>query len=179
MQLTFTRETGDTTIVDTGAITCGAECTDECEPMADVGLPYSATRIVTDDTWTVTAVVTQQMVSDEITPCEAGQTMVTVAIRLVTDCTGEEDDAECVFEETPGHCFNEVCFVSDCSGVEDLTACSQSVVGIGLDYNYACVDGACMGAVGNCTDPSDAGSPCWLSEDPPEFGLCEATVCGN
>jgi hypothetical protein len=81
-QLTFTPETGDTTVVDPGAHTCGAGCaTGECEPAADEGLPYSATRIVTDDTWTLTAVVTQQMVSDEITPCEAGQTMVSSAVR--------------------------------------------------------------------------------------------------
>jgi hypothetical protein len=117
MQVTFTRETGDTTIVDTGAITCGAECTDECEPMADRGLPYSATRIVTDDTWTLTAVVTQQMVSDEITPCEAGQTMVTVAIRLVTDCTGEEDGTKCFYDSDGQRMFG-VCMAGECGPEE-------------------------------------------------------------
>jgi len=80
-QLTVTRETGDTTTLDTGTVTCSAECTaDECQPLADGAMPYSATLIVTDDTWTLTALTTQQMVADDVTPCEVGETMVTVAV---------------------------------------------------------------------------------------------------
>ena len=81
-QLTFMRETGDTTTLDTGTVTCSAECTaDECQPLADGATPYSATLVVTDDTLTLTALTTQQMVADEVTPCEAGETMVSVAVR--------------------------------------------------------------------------------------------------
>ena len=95
----------------------------------------------------------------------------------VTDCTGEPGDTRCVFGETPGHCADGVCFVSDCSGVEDLTPCWESVFGVGIDYSGACVGGECESAVGNCTDPADEGTPCWLSEDPAAFGFCEAGVC--
>ena len=79
--MTFTPGAGDTTIVDNGANTCGAECAShECEAIADTAQPYAATVTVSGDTWTATALVTQQMVSDEFTPCEVGQTMVTVAV---------------------------------------------------------------------------------------------------
>jgi hypothetical protein len=80
-QVTFTRETGDSTTLDIGAVTCSGECTaHDCQPLADGAMAYSATLIVTDDTWTLTALTTQQMVADEVTPCEAGETMVTVAV---------------------------------------------------------------------------------------------------
>lgn len=81
IEMTFTPGAGDTTSVDYGANTCSAECAShECWLIADAAQPYAATVTVSDDTWTATAPVTQQMVSDEFTPCEVGQTMVTVAV---------------------------------------------------------------------------------------------------
>ena len=81
IQMTFTPGAGDSISVDNGAITCSAECAShECEAIADAAQPYAATIIVSDNAWTATALTTAQMVSDEFTPCEAGQTMVTVAV---------------------------------------------------------------------------------------------------
>jgi len=94
-----------------------------------------------------------------------------------TDCMGAQNEVPCVHQETRGLCFNEVCFLDDCVGVEDLTACWESSFGAGVDYCCACVGGECESAVGNCTDPSDEGTPCLLDEDRPEFGFCEAGVC--
>jgi hypothetical protein len=80
-QLTFIPQAGGTIIFDAGAITCSAGCTDdECQPTADAGQPYTGTLVVTDNAWTYTALVTAQMVSDELTPCQAGETMVAVAV---------------------------------------------------------------------------------------------------
>jgi hypothetical protein len=80
-QLTFTPQAGDTMIFDAGAVTCSAGCTeDECQPTADGGQPYTGTFVVADDIWTGTAVVTAQMVSDELTPCQVGETMVAIAV---------------------------------------------------------------------------------------------------
>lgn len=60
---------------------CSTECArDECVPTADTAQPYAATIAVSDNTLTATALTTAQMVSDESTACEAGQTMVTVAV---------------------------------------------------------------------------------------------------
>ena len=81
IQMTFTPGAGDTTSVDYGANTCSAECaSNECVTIADAAQPYAATATISGDTWTMTALATQQMVSDEFTPCEVGQTMVTVAV---------------------------------------------------------------------------------------------------
>lgn len=81
IQMTFTPGAGDTTSVDYGANTCSAECaSQECEMIADAAQPYAATVTVSGDTWTMTALATQQMVADEITPCEVGETMVVVAV---------------------------------------------------------------------------------------------------
>jgi len=81
IQMTFTSGAGDTTIVDNGATTCSAECaSQECEATADAAQPYAATITVSDNAWTSTALTTAQMVSDEFTPCEVGQTMVVVAV---------------------------------------------------------------------------------------------------
>jgi hypothetical protein len=81
IQMTFTPGAGDTTSLDNGAITCRGECAShECEATADAAQPYAATITVSDSAWTATALTTAQMVSDEFTPCEAGQTMVLVAV---------------------------------------------------------------------------------------------------
>lgn len=81
IQMTFTPGAGDTTNVDNGATTCSAECaSDECEATADAAQPYAATITVSENAWTATALTTAQMVSDEFTPCEVGQTMVTVVV---------------------------------------------------------------------------------------------------
>ena len=81
IQMTFTPGAGDTTSVDYGANTCSAECAShECWMIADAAQPYAATVTISGDTWTTTALATAQMVSDEFTPCEVGQTMVTVAV---------------------------------------------------------------------------------------------------
>ena len=94
-----------------------------------------------------------------------------------TDCAGAQDEVPCVHQETRGLCSDEVCFVNDCVGLEDLTACWESFFGTGVTYSGACVGGECESAVRDCTDPPDEGTPCWLDEDRPEFGLCEAGVC--
>jgi hypothetical protein len=81
IQMTFTPGAGDTTSIDHGAITCSGECAShECEAIADAAQPYAATITVSDNAWTSTALTTAQMVSDEFTPCEAGQTMVVAAV---------------------------------------------------------------------------------------------------
>ena len=81
IQMTFTSGVGDTTIVDNGATACSAGCSSqECEATADAAQPYTATISVSDNAWTATALTTAQMVSDEFTPCEVGQTMVSVAV---------------------------------------------------------------------------------------------------
>ena len=81
IQTTFTPGDGDTTSVDFGANTCSAECTNrECEMIADAAQPYAATVTVSSDTWTMTALTTEQMLVDEIALCQLGQTMVVVAV---------------------------------------------------------------------------------------------------
>ncbi len=81
IQMTFTSGDGDTTLVDNDATSCSAECvSQECEATADAAQPYVATISVSDNAWTATALTTAQMVSDEFTPCEVGETMVTVAV---------------------------------------------------------------------------------------------------
>jgi hypothetical protein len=81
IQMTFTPGAGDTTSIDHGAITCSGECAShECEAIADAAQPYAATITVSDNALTLTALATAQMVSDEFTPCEAGQTMVGAAV---------------------------------------------------------------------------------------------------
>ena len=81
IQMTFTPGVGDTTSVDYGANTCSAECAShECELIADAARPYAATVTVSGDTWTMTALTTEQMVVDEISACQVGQTMVGVAV---------------------------------------------------------------------------------------------------
>ena len=79
MQMTFTAEAGDATIFDAGAITCSPGCGGECEATADSGQPFAATITVSDNTWTLTALTTAQMVSDELGLCQIGQTYVVVA----------------------------------------------------------------------------------------------------
>jgi hypothetical protein len=79
VQTTFLPGDGTTT-VDLGAVTCGAGCTpDECQATADWGQPYESTISRSGDTLTSTTLVTAQMVSDAVTPCQAGETMVSVA----------------------------------------------------------------------------------------------------
>ena len=81
IQMTFASGAGDTTIIDNGANTCSAECAShECEATADAAQPYAATISVSDNAWTATALTTAQMVSDEFTACEVGQTMVIAAV---------------------------------------------------------------------------------------------------
>ena len=81
IQMTFTPRAGDTAIVDYGANTCGAKCTNrECEMIADAAQPYAATVTVSGDTWTMTALTSEQMFVDEISPCQVGQIMVAVAV---------------------------------------------------------------------------------------------------
>lgn len=80
IQMIFTPEAGDTT-VDLGAVTCGAECTaNECQAMADWGQPFTSTISRSDNTLTITSLATAQMVSDEVTPCQAGETQVSVLV---------------------------------------------------------------------------------------------------
>ena len=81
IQMTFKPGTGDTTSLDYGANTCSDECAgDECEMITDAAQPYAATVTISGNTWTMTALATEQMVADEITPCEVGETMVVVAV---------------------------------------------------------------------------------------------------
>jgi len=80
VQFIFVPEAGDT-IVDPGAVTCSAGCTaDECQATADRGQPYTSTISRSANTLTSTTLVTAQMVSDEVTPCQAGETMVSVLV---------------------------------------------------------------------------------------------------
>ena len=79
MQMTFMAAAGDATIVDAGAITCSPGCEGECEATADGGQPFAATITVSDNTWTLTALTTEQMFSDELSLCQIGQTYVVVA----------------------------------------------------------------------------------------------------
>jgi hypothetical protein len=79
-QFVFMPEAKDTT-VDPGAVTCSAGCTvDQCQATADWGQPYTSTISRSGDTLTSTTLVTAQMVSDEVTPCQAGETMVSVLV---------------------------------------------------------------------------------------------------
>ncbi|MBW2381864.1 MAG: hypothetical protein JRG70_20430 [Deltaproteobacteria bacterium] len=81
IQMTFTPGDGDTASVDYGANTCSAECAShECEVIADAAQPYAATVTVSGDTWTMTALTSEQMFVDEISLCQVGQTMVVVAV---------------------------------------------------------------------------------------------------
>lgn len=76
----FIREAEDTT-VDPGEVTCSAGCTsDECQATADWGQPYTSTISRSGNTLTNTTLVTAQMVSDEVTPCQAGETQVSVLV---------------------------------------------------------------------------------------------------
>ncbi len=78
VQITFLPAAMATT-VDLGAVTCGAGCMPgECQETADWGQPYESSISHSGDTWTSTTVVTAQMVSDQVTPCEVGETMVSV-----------------------------------------------------------------------------------------------------
>lgn len=79
-QFVFIPEAEDTT-VDPGAVTCSAGCTvDQCQATADWGQPYTSTISRSNTTLTSTTLVTDQMVSDEVTPCQAGETMVSVLV---------------------------------------------------------------------------------------------------
>ena len=79
-QITFLPEAGDTT-VDPGAVTCSAGCTvDQCQATADWGQPYTSTISRSGDTLTSTTLVTAQMVSDEVTGCQAGETQGSVLV---------------------------------------------------------------------------------------------------
>jgi hypothetical protein len=79
-QMIFTPEAAET-IVDLGADTCSAECTaSECQAMADRGQPFTSTISRSGDTLTITNLATAQMVSDEITPCQVGETQVSVLV---------------------------------------------------------------------------------------------------
>ena len=80
VQITFMPEAGDTTS-DLGAVTCSAGCTaDECQATANWGQPHATTISRSGDTLTNTSLVTAQMVSDEVTPCQAGETQVSVLV---------------------------------------------------------------------------------------------------
>jgi hypothetical protein len=80
VQMTFMPEAGGTTS-DLGAVTCSAGCTaDECQATADWGQPYATTISRSGDTLTSTTLVTAQMVSDEVTGCQAGETQVSVLV---------------------------------------------------------------------------------------------------
>ena len=79
-QFVFIPEAEDTT-VDPGAVTCSAGCTvDQCQATADWGQPYTSTISRSGDTLTSTTLVTAQMVSDEVTGCQAGETQVSVLV---------------------------------------------------------------------------------------------------
>ena len=79
-QFVFIPEAEDTT-VDPGAVTCSAGCAvDQCKATADWGQPYTSTISRSGDTLTSTTLVTVQMVSDEVTPCQAGETQVSVLV---------------------------------------------------------------------------------------------------
>jgi hypothetical protein len=80
VQITFLPEAGDTTS-DLGAVTCSAGCTeDRCQATADWGQPFTSTISRSGDTLTITSLVTVQMVSDDVTPCQAGETQVSVLV---------------------------------------------------------------------------------------------------
>ena len=146
IQMTFTPGAGDTTIVDNGAITCSGECAShECEVIADAAQPYAATVTVSGDTLTLTALTTQQMVSDEFTPCEVGQTMVSVAVVAtgVTDaCTNDTDLAlvcDAGFSDTLDAC-------DEAGGVvgADTATCLEADPGLSTDC------ASCFGADIDC-----------------------------
>lgn len=80
MQMTFMAAAGGATIVDAGAITCSPGCEGECEATADGGQPFAATITVSDNTWTLSALTTAQMFSDDLSLCQIGQTYVVVAV---------------------------------------------------------------------------------------------------
>jgi len=80
IQMIFTPGAEDTTI-DLGAVTCSAECTaNECQAMADWGQPFASTISRSENTLSITSLATAQMVSDEVTPCQAGETQVSVLV---------------------------------------------------------------------------------------------------
>ncbi|MGB5367626.1 MAG: hypothetical protein WBM75_18805 [Polyangiales bacterium] len=80
VQITFTPEAGDTTF-DLGAVTCSAGCTeDRCQATDSWGQPFTSTISRSDDTLTIASLVTVQMVSDEVTPCQVGKTQVSVLV---------------------------------------------------------------------------------------------------
>ena len=80
VQITFTPEAGDTTF-DLGAVTCSAGCTeDRCQATDSWGQPFTSTISRSDDTLTIASLVTVQMVSDEVTPCQVGETQVSVLV---------------------------------------------------------------------------------------------------
>ena len=79
-QIVFVPNAVDTTI-DLGAVTCSATCTPErCQPTADWGQPFLSAISHSDDTFTMTFLATPQMVSDEVTACQAGETQVSVLV---------------------------------------------------------------------------------------------------
>jgi hypothetical protein len=81
-QFVFIPEAEDTK-VDPGEVTCSAGCTvDQCQATADWGQPYTSTISRSGNTLTNTTLVTDQMVSDEVTPCQAGETMVSVMVAM-------------------------------------------------------------------------------------------------
>jgi len=80
IQMIFTPRAAET-IVDPGAVTCSAECTaSECQGMADWGQPFTSTISRSGDTLTVTTLTTAQMVSDDVTPCQVGETQISVLV---------------------------------------------------------------------------------------------------
>ena len=62
-------------------VTCSARCaSDECQATADWGQPYTSTISRSGNRLTSTTLVTAQMVSDEVTGCQAGETQVSVLV---------------------------------------------------------------------------------------------------
>ena len=82
-QMIFMLEAGDTT-TDMGAVSCSAGCTaGECQATADLSQPFTSTISRSGNTLTSTGLVTAQMVSDEVTPCQAGETQVSALVAKV------------------------------------------------------------------------------------------------
>ena len=74
---------GEDATVDLGEVTCSTGCTvDQCQATTDWGQPYTSTISRSGNTLTSTVLVTDQMVSDEVTPCQAGETMVSVSVAM-------------------------------------------------------------------------------------------------
>jgi len=171
-QFVFIPEAEDTT-VDPGEVTCSAGCTvDQCQATADWGQPYTSTISRSGNTLTNTTLVTDQMVSDEVTPCQAGETMVSVAVVAtgVTDaCTNDTDLAlvcDAGFSDTLDACAEAGGLVG-----ADTATCLEADPGLSTDC------ASCFGAdidclVANCMTNGE----CF----PDKFNIpCEACRADN